>query len=199
MKLLRVLQDRCFEKLGSSRPMPLDVRVICATNKDLGREIAEGRFREDLYFRLNLIPLHLPSLRERPGDIELLARHFLAGLAENYGLARPELEPAALAWLRARPWPGNVRQLRQTMERTILLAGGVCITADALARAEALMPGDRRGSAAETPARTLEDMELVMIRDCLRRHDGNLSRVARELGITRSSLYRRLEKYGLRA
>ncbi|MCA9786021.1 MAG: sigma 54-interacting transcriptional regulator, partial [Candidatus Cloacimonetes bacterium] len=110
VKLLRVLQDRSYEKLGSSTPLPLDVRVISATNRDLGREIAEGRFREDLFFRLNLIPLRLPPLRERPADIEALARHFLQELAGRYPRVDTVLDPSAQGWLRTRLWPGNVRQ-----------------------------------------------------------------------------------------
>ncbi len=195
VKLLRVLQDRSFERLGSSRPIPLDVRVISATNRDLGAAIAEGRFREDLYFRLNLIPLHLPPLRERPGDIEPLARHFLAELAARYGRGIPELDPEAADWLRRQPWPGNVRQLRQAIERTFLLEGEQGIRADSLARAESLSP--ERSTSDSLPAGTLEEMEERMIREAIRRLDGNLSRVSRELGITRSSLYRRLEKYGI--
>ncbi|MCB9474891.1 MAG: sigma-54-dependent Fis family transcriptional regulator [Candidatus Delongbacteria bacterium] len=198
VKLLRVLQDRSYEKLGSSTPLPLDVRVISATNRDLGREIAEGRFREDLFFRLNLIPLRLPPLRERPADIEALARHFLQELAGRYPRVDTVLDPSAQGWLRTRLWPGNVRQLRQTIERAVLLADGTRITGEALSRAESLMPGGHQDSAPGSEARTLEDMEQRMIREAIRRHAGNLSQVAQELGITRSSLYRRLEKYGLK-
>jgi len=197
VKLLRVLQDRSFERLGSSKSTALDVRVISATNRDLLHEIQQGRFREDLFFRLNLIPLHLPPLRERSADIAELAQHFLADVALRYDKEKPEMKTEALDWLAHRNWPGNVRQLRQTIERTFLIDSRNRITAESLARAESLQPGASTSQSPGSNAATLEEMEEQMIRSALKRQQGNLSRVARELGITRSSLYRRLDKYGI--
>ena len=191
VKLLRVLQDRSFEPLGSSATRRVDVRVVSATNRDLGGLIAAGGFREDLFYRLNLITLHLPPLRERRGDIELLARAFLASAAATHG--RPDLALAAdaLAALAARRWPGNIRELRQTIERAAIVAPGDLLTAGDLLPETGGAPG------AAPAAGRLENLERTAIERALAAHRGNLTRVAAELGITRQALYRRLEKHGL--
>ena len=199
VKLLRVLQDRTYEVLGSSAPRTVDVRVVSATNRDLEQLVAQGRFREDLLYRLNLITVRLPPLRERPGDVPLLARRFLRTFAQAYGRDGLALSPAALRWLQAQPWPGNVRQLRQALERAVLMA-----------RHDLLEPADLEGPAgggAEAGSEplpavgsmTLDEIERAMIVKSLRHHGGNLTRVAESLGMSRPALYRRLEKYGLQA
>jgi DNA-binding NtrC family response regulator len=191
VKLLRVLQDRSFEPLGSSATRRVDVRVVSATNRDLGELIAAGGFREDLYYRLNLITLHLPPLRERRGDIELLARAFLASAAAAHSRPGLALSPGALAALAARRWPGNIRELRQTIERAAIVAPEDLLTANDLA-AE---PGGP--VPALSAAGRLESLERAAIERALTLHRNNLTRVAAELGITRQALYRRLEKHGL--
>ncbi|MGD8377189.1 MAG: sigma-54 dependent transcriptional regulator [Acidobacteriota bacterium] len=199
VKLLRVLQDRTYEVLGSSRPRSVDVRVISATNRDLAEAVDQGRFREDLLYRLNLITVRLPALRERPEDIPRLAGHFLQGLARVYRRTAPRLEEGALDWLRARPWPGNVRQLRQTLERAVLIQEGDRLGVEDLLALEGL-DGEGGGRSAPLPAvgaMTLEEMERAMITKCVRHYEGNLSRVAEALGLSRPSLYRRLKKYGI--
>ncbi len=191
VKLLRVLQDRSFEPLGSSTTRRVDVRVVSATNRDLGELIAAGSFREDLFYRLNLITLHLPPLRERRGDIELLARAFLASAAATHGRPGLELSAGALAALTARRWPGNIRELRQTIERAAIVAPEDLLTASDLQPAAG-------GPATAAPAGgRLENLERTAIERALAAHRGNLTRVAAELGITRQALYRRLEKHGL--
>lgn len=191
VKLLRVLQDRSFEPLGSSATRRVDVRVVSATNRDLGELIAAGGFREDLFYRLNLITLHLPPLRERRGDIELLARAFLASAAATHGRPGLALAADALAALAARRWPGNIRELRQTIERAAIVAPADLLTANDL------LP-EAGGAAGAAPATgRLESLERTAIEQALAAHRGNLTRVAAELGITRQALYRRLEKHGL--
>jgi DNA-binding NtrC family response regulator len=198
VKLLRVLQDRTYEPLGSSAPRTVDVRVISATNRDLADAVARGEFREDLLYRLNLIALHLPALRERPSDVPLLAAAFLERFGEAYS-RRLALTPAALAWLSRRDWPGNVRQLRQTLERAVLVVEGERIDVSDL---EGLRELETRHEAAEdelpAPGRmTLDELERAMIAKCLERYRGNLTRVSEALGLSRAALYRRLRKYGL--
>jgi DNA-binding NtrC family response regulator len=202
VKLLRVLQDRSYEVLGSSVTRTVDVRVVSATNRDLGEEVARGRFREDLLYRLNLIALRLPPLRERRSDIPLLARHFLDVCGRTYRRGALALTDRAVDWLQAQPWPGNIRQLRQTIERAVLVLDGDRLdVADLRALAE-LESRDMRGSAGSgglpTPgSMTLDEMEKAMIVECLRHYEGNVTRVAEALGLSRAALYRRMEKYGL--
>jgi DNA-binding NtrC family response regulator len=196
VKLLRVLQDRTYEVLGSSRTRTVDVRVISATNRPLHELVAGGSFREDLLYRLNLITIHLPPLRERRGDIRLLAEHFLVRCASTYGREHIELTPRALQWLQSQPWPGNVRQLMQTIERTVLIVEGDRLDAHDFASAAEIGSEVARKPSA-LPEMTLEEMEKAMIVKCLRQYEGNVSRVAEALGISRAALYRRFEKYGL--
>jgi len=198
VKLLRVLQDRTYEVLGSSRTRRVDVRVISATNRDLRRAVSEGRFREDLLYRLNLIAVDLPSLRERPGDIRLLARHVLERLGRDYDRGALELTADGAAWLERRDWPGNVRQLEQTLERAVLMTAASQIGAEQLGQAEAIDGGDVGAPALPAPgAMTLDEMERAMIIKTLQHYEGNLTRVAEVLGLSRAALYRRLDKYGV--
>ncbi|MBA2354849.1 MAG: sigma-54-dependent Fis family transcriptional regulator [Acidobacteria bacterium] len=200
VKLLRVLQDRTYEVLGSSQPRSVDVRVVSATNRPLAEMVRRGEFREDLLYRINLIAVHLPALRERPGDVPLLARRFVQAIAQHQGREHLSLGTAALKWLQSLPWPGNIRQLKQWLERAALVTAGQVLDVDDF-RATAGM----EGSAAPSPqdplppvgSMTMEEIERAMILKSLRHHGGNVSRVADSLGFSRAALYRRLEKYGI--
>lgn len=198
VKLLRVLQDRSYEVLGSSVTRSVDVRVISATNRDLTELVESGQFREDLLYRLNLISVRMPSLRERPGDIVPLARHFLERCCQLYRRPAMGLSPGAAEWLQARTWPGNVRQLRQTVERAVLVVDGDRLGADDFRALAELESRELRGTALPNPgSMTLEEIEKAMIVKCLQHYEGNVTRVAEALGLSRAALYRRLEKYGL--
>jgi DNA-binding NtrC family response regulator len=200
VKLLRVLQDRTFEVLGTSQTRSVDVRVVAATHRNLREAVERGTFREDLLYRLNLIPLHLPPLRERREDIPLLARCFLHAVMAAHGRSGLDFEPGALAQLAARDWAGNVRELRHTLERAVLLASGPRITMADLRDAAAMeAPGPSRDALPAVGSMTLEQIERAMIVKSLEHHGGNLTRVAESLGMSRPALYRRLEKHGLGA
>jgi two-component system, NtrC family, response regulator len=196
VKLLRVLQDRTYETLGSSLTRTVNVRVVSATNKNLADAVDRGAFREDLLYRLNLIALHLPPLRERAGDIALLARRFLDELGRLYQRELTATDDA-FDWLAAQPWPGNVRQLRHLIERTVLVSGKQRLDADAFRLVAAMEPDGRRDPAAALGHLTLDEMEKAMIENSLKLHGGNVSRVAEALGLSRAALYRRFEKYGI--
>jgi len=199
VKLLRVLQDQSYRPVGASASEQADIRVVSATNRELAELVAAGEFREDLYYRLNLITLRLPALRERRSDIPLIATRLLSEIARDYGFGEVTLTPAALDWLSAQPWPGNVRQLRQVLERTLLLAGKEQLDA-ADFREDARLRGDAGAAAGRDSAATtltLEQAERQMIEQVLAQHEGNISRVAKALGLSRAALYRRLEKHGL--
>jgi DNA-binding NtrC family response regulator len=185
VKLLRVLETGQFEMLGSSRTRSTHVRVLSATNADLPALIREGRFREDLYYRLNVIEIGVPSLVERPADILPLARHFLG--------AAHQLSEDAAAALVAHDWPGNVRELRNSMERVKLLAREKVVTASDLN-----LPPPQRAPEAETARRDVEQISADMIEAALREAGGNISRAANNLGLSRQALYRRMERFNLR-
>jgi DNA-binding NtrC family response regulator len=190
-KLLRVLQTGEVQKVGSSRVIFVDVRVISATNSDLGSEIAAGRFREDLLYRLNTVVIHLPPLRERREDIMPLADHYLARYSERYRRQIEGVDRAARQALEAHLWPGNVRELGHAIERAVLMASGRVITpADLGLQA----PAGPTTSAGEM---TLEQAEKVFIQKVLARHNGDVRKAAEQLGMSRSALYRRLQQFGL--
>jgi DNA-binding NtrC family response regulator len=198
VKLLRVLQDRTYEAVGQSTTRKLDVRVISATNRDLRRAVAEGAFREDLLYRINLIALHLPSLAERRKDIPLLAGHFLARAAAFFDSpqAPGEIAPEALAWLEAQPWPGNVRQLEQFLARAVLVADGPILDVATCQRVTAMDAASDSGDVLPPVGKmTVEQLERAMIEKSLKHHQGNISKTADSLGLSRAALYRRLEKY----
>jgi len=200
VKLLRVLQDRTYEVLGSSRPRTVDIRVIAATNRPLHELVARGDFREDLLYRLNLITIHLPPLRERRGDVPRLANHFLRLAAQAYRVEAEGLTPRAVDWLRAQAWPGNIRQLRQVIERAVLIRGARELDLDdflAVRDDAGREPRDTARALPDAGTMTLDEIEKAMIEKCLRAYDRNLSRVAEALGLSRAALYRRLEKHGL--
>jgi two-component system, NtrC family, response regulator len=202
VKLLRVLQDRTYEVLGSSATRTVDVRVVSATNRNLAELVAAGAFREDLLYRLNLIALHLPPLRERASDIPLIAEHFLDNLAKVYRRPQLSLSEAARRWLQTQTWPGNIRQLRQVLERAVLMTNHERLEAtDFMLTFEMDAHQEPRGEPHEAlppvGSMTLDDLEKAMILKALNHHEGNISRVAEALGLSRAALYRRFEKYGI--
>jgi DNA-binding NtrC family response regulator len=200
VKLLRVLQDRSYEVLGSSTTRTVDVRVVSSTNRELADMVAKGLFREDLFYRLNLIALRVPALRERPADIPLLAAHFLDGAAARFGRARPTLTASAIAWLTASAWPGNVRELKQSIERAVLVVGGDRLEVDHFAAlAELASSGSHEPGLPAPGTMTLDALEKAMIERCLAYASGNVTRAAEALGISRAALYRRLQKHGIEA
>jgi two-component system NtrC family response regulator len=200
VKLLRVLQDRTYEVLGSSVRRTVDVRVITATNRDLPERVERDEFREDLLYRINLIAVHLPPLRDRRDDIPILAARFLQTAAEVYRRDLVTISPAARRWLQAQPWPGNVRQLRQWIERTVLVSPKTVLHVDDFqATAEMERHGVRQDALPPVGAMTMDEIERAMIEKSLRHHGGNISRVAESLGLSRAALYRRLEKHGISA
>ncbi|MCK6501825.1 sigma-54 dependent transcriptional regulator [Myxococcota bacterium] len=190
-RLLRVLQEGLVDVVGSDQPVRVDVRVLAATNQDVERLVAEGRLREDLYYRLNVLRLHVPPLRQRPEDIEALARHFLAGA--DRVLALP---PAVLRALQARPWRGNVRELRNVCERLALLAPGDAVRLEDLPT-ERIPHSDSRWLDAIPPDLSLIDVERAVVEHVLRRHRWNVSGAARALGVPRHVLAYRIEKFGI--
>ena len=196
-KLLRVLESGELQRVGSSRTRHVDVRVLAATNADLAREVAEGRFREDLLYRLNTVVIHLPPLRERRDDIPKLAALFLREQATRYKQPAVELTPGAMRALLEHPWPGNVRELRHSVERAVLMARGPAVTEDDLGLASQRSATPAAGAHELPDDLTLEGAERLLIQRALARFAGNVSRAAEALGVSRSALYRRLQYYGL--
>ena len=205
-KILRVLTDQSYHRVGGQRPVKVDVRVLSATSRNLAEEIAAGRFREDLYYRLNVVPVKLPALRDRREDIPELVNHFLARFAAERRIPAPTMSDEAMAALQAHDWPGNVRQLRNIIERTIILAPGdrvACIEVD-------LLPGeilDNRGAVGGSagtmtvmgsPLREArESFEREYLKIQIRRFSGNISRTASFIGMERSALHRKLKALGI--
>lgn len=198
VKLLRVLQDRTYEVLGDSRSRKLDIRVVCATNRNLEQMVEEGKFREDLFYRINLIKVRIPSLRERPDDIPLLVQFFVENMKKTYHRPELALSPKALQWLKELPFPGNIRELKNLVERTVLVAEDEVLRAEdfqAQAQQGPVKAGDKALPAVGTM--TLDEMEASMIRKSMAYYHNNISKVARALGLSRAALYRRLEKFGI--
>ncbi len=193
VKLLAALQNQQVVRVGANQPVPVDVRLICATNQPIHEMAAAGTFRQDLLYRVNTVEIHLPPLRERPEDIALLARHFLDLYRAKYRKAVTGLTAAALAHLRQYAWPGNVRELQHTVERAVIMSEGSRLTANDFPLTATPPPGD----SVAFDSYNLEDVEREVIARVLRKHQGNVSQTARELGLTRTALYRRMEKYGL--
>ncbi|NVJ09353.1 sigma-54-dependent Fis family transcriptional regulator [Myxococcus sp. AM001] len=192
-KLLRVLQTGELHPVGSSKTRRVDVRVVSATNVDLSRAVTEGRFREDLLYRLNTVEVQLPPLRERREDIPLLAAHFLAEQGRRYGRPGVRLSPEALEALLSYAWPGNVRELEHAVERAMLMASG-----DEVTQEDLLLKRAGREGLARLEEMTLEEVERYLIERALARHEGNVSEAAKGLGLSRSALYRRLQYYGIK-
>ena len=196
VKLLRVLQDQTFEVLGDSRPRKTDIRVVSATNADLAKMVSEHTFREDLFYRINLITIKLPALRERREDIPLLARHFADRQAEINNLPRTEFSSDALNFLSRLPFPGNIRELKNLVERTILVSGKEVLDATDF-ESQYQRHDESTSTASSFAGMTLDEIERQTILQALERYKGNLSQVATALGISRAALYRRLEKYDI--
>jgi DNA-binding NtrC family response regulator len=192
-KLLRVLQTGELHPVGSSKVRRVSVRVVSATNVDLSKAVTEGRFREDLLYRLNTVEVQLPPLRDRREDIPGLAAHFLAEQGRRYGRAGMRLSQGALEALMAYAWPGNVRELEHTVERALLMASGDEVTLDDL-----LLRRPSREGPSRLEDMTLEEVERYLIERALSRNEGNVSEAAKVLGLSRSALYRRMQYYGIK-
>ena len=195
VKLLRVLQDMTYEVLGDSRQRRCDVRVVCATNANLVDMVAERTFREDLYYRINLITIHLPALRERTEDIPLLVRHFADKASEQNSLPRAEITTDAINYLKTLPYPGNIRELKGLVERTMLMNQGKEL---GKAEFEACVVTSPSTAEMNIAGGSIEDTERQLIINAIEKFQGNMSKVASALGISRGALYRRLEKYGIK-
>ena len=194
-KLLTALEKRQIVRLGGTQPTPIDVRLICATNADIHRLVEEGRFRQDLLYRINTIELHIPPLRERGDDILLLADHFLQRYARKYGKEMRGLTREAKNKLLRYAWPGNVRELQHTLERAVLLGGGSLLRPEDFPLQPSAIPSAK--AAEESRTLNLEQLEREAVEQALRLSGGNMTRAAEYLGITRFALYRKLEKLGL--
>ncbi|HEY1951205.1 MAG TPA: sigma-54 dependent transcriptional regulator [Gemmatimonadaceae bacterium] len=200
-KVLRVLQDNVITRIGSSKPISVDVRVIAATNKTLESEIAAGKFREDLYYRLNVVPIHVPPIRERREDIPLLAQYFAATLSAREGIPPRNFTTDALERLTSLDWPGNVRELRNTVERLLILAPESQISARDIDRLAGQRAMDDAGLATLSQCRTFEEFkdaaERAFLLNKLREFDWNVSETARAVEMPRSNLYKKIERYSL--
>lgn len=198
VKLLRVLQDRTYEVLGSSRTKTLDIRVVCATNKNLTEMVSKGSFREDLLYRINLISVHLPALRERSKDIPLLVNFFINNLKEIYNRPALSVAPATMKWLQQLPLPGNIRQLKNLVERSVLVSKNDHLDIDNFRLQLDASPGSKGTlQLPDVGVLTLDEIEVLMIKRSLDFHKHKISKAAASLGLTRSSLYRRLDKYNI--
>ena len=193
MKLLTVLQTRQVTRLGSNTPIPVNIRLVCATNMPLYEMAAQNRFRTDLIYRINTVELTLPALRKRPEDVSLLAEHFAQIYAEKYRKPSVKLAPDTLRKLQSHSWPGNIRELQNAVERAVIMAA-----------ADTLIPSDFSFGNSQVQAEinapedaNLRELERSTITKVVDKHNGNISKAARELGLTRAALYRRLEKYDL--
>ncbi|MBT4033970.1 MAG: sigma-54-dependent Fis family transcriptional regulator [Candidatus Marinimicrobia bacterium] len=194
IKLMRVLQDCSFEVLGSSQTKRVDFRVIAATNRDLDALVSTGEFREDLFYRINLITVHVPALKDRKGDIPRLAQYYIEKLKSIYNRPGLQLDSAAIPWLQNLNWTGNVRELKNLVERTVLVSSNDHLKVKDFASQLQHSPQEHRD---QGQLGTIEEMEISMIHKAMLLHDKNISKVAESLGLSRAALYRRLEKYGL--
>ena len=195
VKLLRVLQEQTFEVLGDSRPRKVDIRVVSATNADLRQMVQEHTFREDLFYRINLITVHLPALRERRDDIPLLVRHFADQQCQQNRLPKVDFTPEAMKYLQGLPYPGNIRELKNLVERTLLVSGKETLDVDDF-------KAQNPHSAEAIPSQsldnlTLDELERQRILQALEQYGNNLTQVATSLGLSRPALYRRLEKHNI--
>lgn len=198
-KLLTAIQKRCFVKVGSNTPQPTNIRLICATNRDLDEMVRKGEFREDLLYRINTIHLHIPSLRERKEDILPLARMFLERYAKQYGRTNGTFAPDAAARLLAYPWYGNIRELQHTIEKAVILADDGDLRAESLQLAPVMEKENVQATADKSDAvfHTLDEMERTMIQQALDQCGSNLTQAAVKLGVTRQTLYNKMKRYGL--
>jgi DNA-binding NtrC family response regulator len=200
-KILRALQEREVERVGGAAPIPIDVRIVAATNRDLQNAVQDGKFREDLYYRLAVVTLTLPPLRDRGTDLDLLAMHFLATYAREHGRPVRAVAEEVITALKRHPWPGNVRQLRNAVERAVVMSEGEVLLPQHLPP-EILVPPETPSTnghhaPAEAPLVTLEEMERQMIRRALRESGNNVTLAAERLGIHRNTLRRKIGEYGI--
>jgi len=202
-KVLRVLQEQTVEPVGGTSSIKVDARVLAATNKELPAEIRAGRFREDLYFRLNVIPIFVPALRDRQEDIPLLADHFMEEFAREYGRRVKTFDVSAVSSLTRYHWPGNVRELRNVIERLVIMVAGDTISADDLGFLDLGIPAPPGADAPELPPKRLtlyearDRFERDLILRTLAEQQGNMSRTAETLGVERSNLYRKMKAFGI--
>ncbi len=190
-KMLAALQNRTITRLGSNQPVPIDIRLISATNKNLQEMIADGEFREDLLYRINTITVEIPPLRERGNDIALLAQFYLKKYASKYNKADLSLSSSAIAKLKKYRWPGNVRELQHSIEKAVILADGEVLTE------HNFLLQENNSVQVSMQEKTIEEMEKLMIEENIKKELGNMSLVAKNLGITRQTLYNKLKKYNL--
>jgi two-component system, NtrC family, response regulator AtoC len=198
-KLLRFIEEKRFRRVGGTKDLSVDARVVAATNRDLEREVEAGRFRADLYYRLSVIPIHIPPLRERRGDVAVLARAFFGTFAAEFGRRVRRISPEAMEVLERYPWPGNVRELRNVLERSVLLADGPELTA-AMLPPEVRRPPQHAGTppvALSTGGLDLEELERQLLETALKRSEGNRTEAGRLLGLSRHQIRNRLQKWGL--
>jgi DNA-binding NtrC family response regulator len=192
-KLLTVIERREVTRVGANKPMNIDVRLICATNNDIHQDVNEGNFRQDLLYRINTVEIHLPPLRERQGDIPLLAEHFLKVYSKKYRKSIRHIQAGAMKKLNQYPWPGNVRELQHAIERAVIMSEGDSLTPDDFI----LSSTSKSGSGFEFDTYDLDEIEKQVIQKVLKQNQGNITQAAQDLGLTRTSLYRRMEKHGL--
>jgi len=192
-KLLTVLQNREVTRLGTHKSIPIDIRLICATNMPISEMVGEGKFRQDLLYRINTVEIHLPALRERQDDIPLLADHFVDIYSKKYRKPRRRFATNTYKHLQKYPWPGNIRELQHAIERAVIMTDNDMLTPEDFF----FLTGNQPVAQIETDNFNLDDIEKNAIQKAINKHNGNISKAAKELGLTRASLYRRLEKHGL--
>jgi two-component system response regulator HydG len=192
-KLLTIIERREVTRVGANKPMPINVRLICATNNDIHKDVDEGRFRQDLLYRINTVEIPLPPLRDRSGDLLLLADHFLKIYSKKYKKSIKGLLSSSLKKLQAYHWPGNVRELQHAIERAVIMSDGDMLSPEDFN----LSIGIRKTGELELNNYNLDEIEKTIIQKVLKQHQGNISQAAQDLGLTRTSLYRRMEKHGL--
>jgi DNA-binding NtrC family response regulator len=192
-KLLTALQTRKIVRVGSTKEIPVDFRLICATNFDLPKMVAEKTFRQDLLYRINTIEIAMPPLRERNGDIRLIAKHYIQVYVKKYGKPHMDFERETLEKLEKYAWPGNVRELRHAVERAVILTDSANLQPDDFS----LQPGGTSKLSFPPDNMNLEEIERTLVQKAVELHQGNISKAAESLGLTRAALYRRLEKFGL--
>jgi len=198
VKLLRVLQDRSFEILGSSKTRSVDIRVISATNRNLNDMVSETEFREDLFYRINLISVNIPPLRDRPGDIPLLVNHFVEKLRKTYKRPGLQISNPSIEWMKRLSWPGNIRELKNLVERVVLISNKDKIELEDFTNE--YQSGPQKTSKTSIPdvgSMTLDEVEKNMIVNALKHYNNNISKAAKSLGLSRAALYRRMEKFGI--
>ena len=191
-KLLRVLQNRTITRVGDTKPRNVNIRLVCATNMDLRQKVQEGSFREDLFYRINTMSIHLPALRERPEDIVPLAEIFIKRFDEKYHREVEGIDPEAKAALKDCHWSGNIRELQNCIEKAVILAEGSNLTEN-----ELQLPSEALVEGSETSVATLEEVEEKAIRAAVEKYSGNMSLVAKALNVSRPTLYSKLKKYGI--